>query len=72
MDDILESLLEKAGISGIVTNWMLVAAIADTDGNEKIINLTSDGTGVVNHLGLAKAASLTAEQRYYEGDDEDD
>lgn len=72
MREPIEKLLEAADISGIVTHYLLVVAIADTDGNERIINLMSDGSGMMNHLGLVQAAKLTAEQRYYASDEDDD
>jgi outer membrane lipopolysaccharide assembly protein LptE/RlpB len=70
--DTLQDGLREQGIEGIVTHYVLTVAVTGVDDKEQIINITSDGVGAAMHLGLTAAAQLTAEQRYYSFDDEEE
>ena len=69
--DSLQDALREQGVDGVVTHYVLVVSVHVAD-SEQIINIGSDGMGIAMHLGLAKAAMLTAEQRLMEGEREDE
>ena len=68
----LQDNLRDQGVEGVVTHYVLTVALTGRDNSERIINIASEGVGAAMHLGLTNAAKLTAEQRYYSGDEEGD
>lgn len=67
----LQERLNEQGVEGVVTHYVLTVALTGKDNIERIINIASEGVGAAMHLGLTSAARLTAEQRYFSGDEDD-
>ena len=66
----LQNNLRDQGVECVVTHYVLTVALTGRDSGEHIINIASEGVGAAMHLGLTSAAKLTAEQRYYSGDED--
>lgn len=70
--DALQEQLADKGVPGVVTHYLLMVTVHSMEGGEAILTIGSDGLGMAQHFGMAAAAKLTAEQRYYAGDEDEE